>query len=341
MKVLQYHTDTPQEQRAEVMQQLQDLHYDILHIHGCWQYQAWQVARMAVKRGTRLVFSPMGQLEPWVVEHGYWKEKLPKKLLYQRWIVNKAYAVIVQGKMEEECLLRLGWNPRIVIIRNPQLTNTTTPQEAARLLDDVYRKVMDSNQLEVMNEQTVYMLRQFIKAGITSDRRWIEGDLISMTQEDWRKLLCFAHQEHLTDVIKHGINILRFEAPDIDAANIPYFLPQGYEEMPSIEQSIGSSFVSEKQRLIATFRQFKKIWQRRCLTIAHLAELDKELRSYPVDEGLLCEELQERKLLKLAARLMQLMADFTGLTEGFMPMQPLNDRTTKQMRKQIENHLKI
>jgi len=38
---------------------------------------------------------------------------------------------------------------------------------------------------------------------------------------------------------------------------------------------------------------------------------------------------------------MQLMNDFTGLTEGFMPVQPLNDRITKKWYEQIENHLTI
>jgi len=38
---------------------------------------------------------------------------------------------------------------------------------------------------------------------------------------------------------------------------------------------------------------------------------------------------------------MQLIHDFTGLTEGFMPVPPLNDRITKKWHKLIENHLTI
>ena len=341
MRVLQYHTDDTAEQQHDALQRLQDGHYDILHIYGCWQHQAWRMARLALKRGTRLVFSPQGQLEPWVIEENYWKDKLPKKLLYQRWIVSHAYAVIIQGKMEEECLKRLGWNPRLVIIRNPQITHSITQQEAARQLEHIYRMVMDSNQLELMKDDTRRMLKIFIKAGITRDTRWIEEDLTTIDKEEWRKLLCYAHQEHLTDTLLYGIRVLNYEAPDLDVSQIDYFLPPGYEAPTTIEQNIGSSFVSENQRLLATFRYLKKLWQHRRLAISHLVELDKELRFHYANEQLLCEDLQERHLLKLAARLMQLMADLTGLTEGFMLMEPLNDRVTRQMRKQIDNYLTI
>ena len=341
MRVLQYHTEDTKEQQLETLQKLRESHYDLLHIHGCWQQQAWTAARQALKAGTRLIFSPQGQLEPWIINENYWKEKLPKKLLYQRWIVSKAYAVVVQGKMEKECLMRLGWNPRLVVIRNPQITSSITPQEANRQHVVLYRKVMDSNTLELMTDQTRHMLKQFIKAGITGDDRWIDGDLITLGSEEWRQILCYAHQEHLTDIVRHGISVLHFDAPDLDVENIPFFLPEDYEDVPSIEGAIGSSFVSENERLMTTFRQLKKLFMHQRLTIAHLVELDKELRFHDFQEERLYEDLEIRGLQKLAARLMQLMAEKTGLTEGFMPVTPLDDRITKRMRRQIENRLKI
>ncbi len=341
MRILTYHTDDTPEHQQEAWERLRDGHYDLLHIYGCWQQQAWRMARQALKKGTRLVFSPQGQLEPWIIDEHYWNEKLPKKLLYQRWIVNKAYAVIIQGKMEEQCMQRLGWNPRLVIIRNPKITQTITPQEAEKQLNFVYQKIMDSNQLELMTPQTRHMVFLFFKAGITGDSRWIEDDLTTLNHEDWRKILCYAHQEHVTDLIKHGARVLNYDIPDLDASKIAYFVPADYVDAPSIEQAIGSSFVSENQRLLATFRHLRKLWLHRQLAIAHLAELDKELRFHDANEERLQEDLAERRLLKLAARLMQLMADLTGLTEGFMPVPPLNDRITRQMRKHIDEHLKL
>lgn len=85
-------------------EKLQSAHFDILHIHGCWHYSAYRVLKLALKKGTRMVLSPYGQLEPWILEEHYWKDKLPKKMLFQKDIVERAYAVIIQGKMEEECI---------------------------------------------------------------------------------------------------------------------------------------------------------------------------------------------------------------------------------------------
>ncbi len=340
MRVLKYHTNDAQAQK-DVLKQLRDSHYDILHIFGCWDYHAWRLARLALRQRTRLVLSPQGQLEPWVIKDGYWNEKLPKKLLYQKWLVKNAYAVIVQGKMEEKCLQRLGWNPRLLIIRNPQITNSITQEEADRQTGVLYQKVTDSNTWELMSEQTRLMLKLFLKAGITSDARWVTEDLITLGQEEWRQLLCYAHQEHLTDTLKHGARVLNYEVPNVNAADFDYFVPEAYQEVTSIEKNIGLSFVSENQRLMATFRHLKKLHQQQRIAISHLVELDKELRFHPVDEEKLQERLMEQRQLKFAGRIMQLMADLTGLTEGFMPVPLVNDRITRRMKKQVEEHLKI
>ena len=77
------------------------------------------------------------------------------------------------------------------------------------------------------------------------------------------------------------------------------------------------------------------------LSIKHVIELNRELREHGCDEEELAEELKERRLWKMVSRLMQVAADLTGLTEGFMPVTPTDDRQTRKMRRQIENHLKI
>lgn len=327
---------------------LQGSRYDIIHLHGCWRNSSYSIVRQAMKKGARLVVTPHGQLEPWVQNDGYWKEKLPKRLLYQRRLMRKAYAVIIQGKMEEKCMQRLAWNSRCVIIRNAIVTQSITAQEMARQTFALYRKVADSNTLALMTPETRTLLRLLMKAGITGDIRWLsKEDSDSLQQPEvrgniqWRELLCYAHQEHITDTMQRGIRILQLDAPDINVEAIPYFLPDGYQPTKSIGQTIGNQFASENDRLIATFKLIRKLIANGQFSIRHLVELDRELRQYGCDEELLEEQLGERQLLPTARRTMQLMADTTGLTEGFMPVSPLNDRTTKKLYLKIENHLKI
>ncbi len=103
---------------------LQGSHYDILHLHGCWRNSSRAIVNIAIRKGCRLVVTPHGQLEPWVQEQDYWKDKLPKRVLYQQRIIQQAYAIIIQGRMEQECMERLTWNKRLVTIRNCVITSS-------------------------------------------------------------------------------------------------------------------------------------------------------------------------------------------------------------------------
>ena len=324
----------------EAKQLLRTIQFDIIHVYGCWDNAQYMIVRKALRQGARLVVTPYGQLEPWVQQQHFWKEKLPKRIVYQKSIIERAYAVVVQGNMELECMSQLGWNKRCAIIRNALITNSITPREMARQTFDLYQRIIDSNPLELMNDNTRKFVKRLITIGITGDERWTMSDEVPMLG-DWRQILCYAHQEQIMPTIQRAVRILNLIEPDIDATKIPYYVPDSYVETKSIQQTIGNQFITENDRLIATFKLLKKLIANRLLSIKHLVELDIELREHPCDEGLLSEQLQERGIIKVAARCMQLMHDFTGLTEGFMPIPPLNDRTTKNWYKQIENHLKL
>ena len=96
----------------EARQLLRNIDFDILHVHGCWNNAQFMIVRKALQQGARLVVTPYGQLQPWVQQQHFWKEKLPKRIAYQKSIVEQAYAVIVQGNMELECIAQLAWNKR-------------------------------------------------------------------------------------------------------------------------------------------------------------------------------------------------------------------------------------
>ena len=322
---------------------LQGGSYDILHIHGCWRNASRTIVNKALHAGTRLIVTPHGQLEPWVQNDDYWKEKLPKRLFYQRDIIRQAYAVIIQGKMESECMEKLGWNSRCIIIRNAIVTRSITPQEMSRQTFSLYRKVLDTNTLELMTDETREALKNLIKAGITGDARWLGPSHVpfTLTADEWRKILCYAHQEQFSEWIERGIRVLHLDAPDLDASKVDHFLPRHYQPTQSIQSIIGNQFASENDRLLATFRHTKKLIANHQFTIRHLCELDRELRQHSCEEDALADALKERQLWMQVRRLMQVLEDMTGLTEGFMPVPPLNDRRTRQLQQQIEDHLKL
>ena len=324
---------------------LQGSHYDILHLHGCWRNASRSIVNLALQKGGRLIVTPHGQLEPWVQEENYWKEKLPKRVLYQQTIICQAYAIIIQGNMEQECMEHLAWNKRLVTIRNSVITNSISNTDMARQTFSLYQKVMDTNTLELLSPEMRQHLRIIIMAGITGDIRWLPKSDISAIPSaqsiPWRELLLYAHHEQITDTILRGLRIMNIEFPDIDIEHIDHFWPEDYQEVPLIGTTIGNQFASENERLLASFRVIRKLISNGQFSIKHLIELDRELRQHQCEEEELGETLKERQLWKLARRTMQLMSDRTGLTEGFMPVKPLNDYKTRALRKQTDNHLKL
>ena len=60
-----------------------------------------------------------------------------------------------------------------------------------------------------------------------------------------------------------------------------------------------------------------------------------------VNDDQLNEALEQKKLKGYAACLMQVLSEEAELDEGFMPLQPVENRQTNKIRKLLTNHLKI
>ncbi len=326
----------------DIRNELSTQHYDILHIHGCWSVKYAQAAASANRAGTRYVISPHGELEPWILRDRQWQEKMPKTILYQRQTIQGAYVVIAMGTMERESLIKLGWNPRIETIRNAIITHSITDDEMTRQLTDTYRKVMDSNVYELMNEKTRHALMLLLKAGCCGNRNWLNGEqLPELNVSEWRQILIYVHHEQLEDLLKHGIRVMGVKDPIIDVSNVKAYFPENYRPVKSIADAIGNQFVSENKRLMATFKFLHRQHTTRQLAMAHLIELSREIREHDIDEEHLTEMLDEEHLLTFTSRLMGVLADFGLMEEGIMPIQAVFDRQTERLEEMITNRLKI
>ena len=299
---------------------------DIVHVHGCWNYKVAHEAMQARRRGARLVLTPHGGLEPWVISDRRKNGKPSTMLRWQRRLVEHSYVVIAQGNMEAEALARLGWNPRVETVRNAVVTNSITPEAMLQHTQEVYRKVMDSNTLELMSDEAKLLLKLLLKAGITGDRRWVTEQTPDIDEQQWRFLLVYADHENVRTIIDQGARLLGISHPFIETEKIKSYLPTDYCK-PKPEAHDVASLVSELHHCQPTLR--------------HLVELDRTLRKNNIKEDRLVDVLDENRLLKFFCRLLCLLAEQTGLDEGFMPAQPLNDRQTQTIRKQLQNHLRI
>ncbi len=307
---------------------------DIVHCHGCWQYGIVNAGNFARKQGARIVLSPHGQLEPWVFEEKPLQEKFHKTALWQKPFVEKAYALIAFGKMEQQYLEELKWNPRIEVIHNAVITNSTTREKMCSQTFSVYQKVLDSNVLEQMDEATQQLMATIIKAGTLGDRRWVE--LTVPETVDWRRMLIYAEHQNIRNYVDYGINILGLSAVSLDTEHLPAYFPESYQRPKSIKNLIDDYKGDETDYLLRMIRQIEKQ-----PLLLHLIELTRELYRDTVNDDLLQEVLEEKKLTKFASRLMQVLHEQTLLDEGYLPIEPLDDRGTQKIRESITNHLKI
>ena len=299
---------------------------DIVHVHGCWRYNIVRQAMRAHRQGARIVMTPHNGLSPWIVSERRMTDKLSKTLLWQRRMVESAYVIIAPGPMESEALTQLGWNPRIETIRNAVVTNSITPEATRRHTLEVYRKVLDSNTIELMSDDSRRLMTMLLKAGITGDRRWVAGEAPDISETEWRRLLVYADHENVRTVIDRGTHVMGLRAPYIETAQIKSYLPTDYQ-LPKVDNHTVEGIVSEMHHGPLTLRQ--------------IVELDRALRRPDADDERMVDELTEKRLIRYFRHVLQLLKEVTLLDEGFMPADAIDDKQTEKLRRQLLAHLRI
>lgn len=89
----------------------------IVHINGIWSPQNWGFQKVAQDLGIKVVLSPHGMLEPWILAHNPWKKKIGL-FLYQNKAIRSADHLHVTALMEKESIRNLGYTNELTIIPN-------------------------------------------------------------------------------------------------------------------------------------------------------------------------------------------------------------------------------
>ena len=315
--------------------QARDFEADIIHIHGVDQMMQLKALRCAVKNNIRFVVTLHGQMQPFAMS-AMSKQQRIRQIFIATEYLPKAYAVITLGKMETSSFSKLDRNPRIEEIHNAVITNTITPAEMAAKTFAVYQKVMDSNTLEQMDANTLAALKAIIKVGIMGDKRWVDASTFDPRLINWRHLLIYAEHENIVNYTDYGIRKLGLNAPIIDTQKIAAFFPRHYSRPKPVKELVGDYQGDQTDYLLRIIRQVLK-----SPTLLGAIELTRELYRDNVNDDLLAEKLEEAGLTKSAARLLQVLSDVVLLNEGYMPIDPLDDKQTEKLHNNLKNHLKI
>ena len=196
--------------------------------------------------------------------------------------------------------------------------------------------MQDSNTLEKMDANTLAALKAIIKVGIMGDKRWVDTSTIDPRLINWRHLMVYAEHENIVNYTDYGIRLLNLSAPLIDTQKIAAFFPKSYTRPKPIKEIVGDYQGDQTDYLLRIIRQVIK-----APTLLGAMELTRELYRDNVDDDQLAEKLEDAGLTKSAARLIQVLSEFVMLDEGYMPIDPIDDKLTDKLRNHLKNHLKI
>lgn len=238
--------------------------------------------------------------------------------------IDECYTIIARSTIEAEHFKELGAK-HIEVVLNPLITKTTDFTEAARRTVTIYQKVMDSDPLALMSEDTKRLLASSLKAAICKDRRWA-GDISDLPGDaNFRLLYIYASLEGVLPLVENGLRLLDIDAPAREQTES--YLPEDYRSPESM------AFKSLSEQLLDI--------QVNGPSLLRLTEIHQGLLNPRLNEDLLCKELDEKGMLPLFASVLQLLSEQTLLDEGFCPCPPADNSETSRLRTKLQKHLKL
>lgn len=249
-----------------------------------------------------------------------------------RWVISpnglqspftSYYAVIARSPLEAEHLREAGVL-RVETVMNPLITKQVDFTTTAEQLMRIYRKVMNSDPLDLMDDDTREALPVILKAGICGDKRWVEQKL-PIPSVQTRLLYIYASLEGILPLLKEGMRVL--EMGELNDEAFECYLPQNYT-IPSTMK--GSSIL----RLTEDIQKYG-------ISMCRLVDIYKALMDENHDDNKLNEILKENEATALFSSILQLISEVLLLDEGYMPCPPVDNAETRKLRLNLQNRLRL
>jgi glycosyltransferase involved in cell wall biosynthesis len=111
---------------------------DIVHVNGIWNYENSLFQKAAQKLNIKVILSPHGMLEPYILNRNPLKKKLAL-FLYQNQSLKKADAIHTTALSELDQIQKLGYfNPSVVIPNG--IDTSVIPQKKWKIKGDIKTK---------------------------------------------------------------------------------------------------------------------------------------------------------------------------------------------------------
>lgn len=97
---------------------LDEIKPDLVHVNCCWLPCCALNQKWAQKKNYKVILTPHGMLEPWIIKRHYWTKKMPALLTYQKEAIKKADCIHATAESEKQNIMKLGYNEKIEVIAN-------------------------------------------------------------------------------------------------------------------------------------------------------------------------------------------------------------------------------
>lgn len=330
--------------------------FSLLHVFGCWDRSAAHLLLKAEAHNLPAVYSPLGGLQPWILK----RQSGVRSISWQKQMTQRASAVHLCGKLEAETFGKLGWNKRIAIIKNPIFTAEITPEEMARQMKALYRKVQDSNATRLLTAQAQQVIGPLLQLGVDEfvlrkkqHCEELKQNALLLTEEDWRMISIYASDEQVFDIISNGLARLSLDITLTSVDELERFpRKQKYAIGPlkgdtllsrnilmkgKVHDYVSNDEVNEKMFCIQV-ANLKYEMEHHSAPLLHLVDIYRTLRFCDMDEVRVLEILNIMGMETFASHLMTIERIVLGLTEGFMPINQKEDKQSSNLLKIITKY---
>lgn len=240
---------------------------------------------------------------------------------------------------------------------NPVLTNQLSFGDMASAMLKLYQKTLDTNAQLLLSQASCQAIGHLLQIGLDKDALFDErhvkslrDTLTQLSPNDWRRVMIYANDEHVTDIIKKGLQRIQFPEPNVVVDNIDRFciarsypdgdLPnerlcfRGLTTKGRLDDNIKATETNERL-LCVQLLNLKHEMENHSAPLLHVANVYTTLRFYDMDEDRLKELVKTLGIEDFAARLMVVLQNVTRLSEGFMPFVPKDDKQRKKMQTKL------
>lgn len=336
---LSYFTWMTWRNKRRFMAVMNKVNPDIINIHSCWSQVMSGIVDWNEKYYKRpLILSTHKQLLPW---HNTNKlKRYIQTQLYQQKIISKADVILTDSRQETN----IQANPHIFCIPNALLTKDFSGQEMQHEYTNLCISLSNSNPYLFMTEEERRKEAALLKEAVMQKR----GDSMPSNDdemsESYERIILHAQYE---GTLKMLLPFLPKGAKEY-ADNTPHYIYNTKKNVDTLfslkaltKKSDLISFgkeeaAGEKELLIAKYLlNVKYEIVHNTVSQRHLIELYKALKTIDYDEDTLNALLVRLGTHQDTARIMQLLKDYYNLEEGFMPMEPIDDKVTQRIKDKL------